>query len=118
LADNTWLYGGSIDTVRQTIANGRQGQMPAHLERLGEVRTRLVAAYVLSAAAPSATAQSTTLSNAGAVAAQAAAPANAAAQNTTVSNAGAAAAQAAAPASAAAPTATNSHAHTVAAHSP
>ena len=39
--------------MRQTIANGRQGQMPAHLERLGEVRTKLVAAYVLSAAAPS-----------------------------------------------------------------
>jgi len=54
LADNVWLYGGSVDTVRQTIANGRQGQMPAHLERLGEVRTKLVAAYVLSAGAPAA----------------------------------------------------------------
>lgn len=54
LADNTWLYGGSIDTVRQTIAKGRQGQMPAHLERLGEVRTKLVAAYVLSAGPQSA----------------------------------------------------------------
>jgi cytochrome c oxidase cbb3-type subunit 3 len=51
LADNIWLYGGSVDTVRKTIASGRQGQMPAHLERLGEVRTKLVAAYVLSAGA-------------------------------------------------------------------
>jgi cytochrome c oxidase cbb3-type subunit 3 len=57
LADNTWLYGGSIDSVRQTIANGRQGQMPAHLERLGEVRTKLVAAYVLSVSTPGADAQ-------------------------------------------------------------
>lgn len=57
LADNAWLYGGSIDTVRQTIANGRQGQMPPHLERLGEVRTKLVAAYVLSAGPPSAATQ-------------------------------------------------------------
>jgi cytochrome c oxidase cbb3-type subunit 3 len=66
LADNTWLYGGSIDAVRQTIANGRQGQMPAHLERLGEVRTRLVAAYVLSAGAQAqtATAQTATISTA------------------------------------------------------
>jgi cytochrome c oxidase cbb3-type subunit III len=59
LADNVWLYGGSIDTVRQTIASGRQGQMPAHLERLGEVRTKLVAAYVRSAGASSASAQGT-----------------------------------------------------------
>ncbi len=66
LADNTWLYGGSIDTVRQTIANGRQGQMPAHLERLGEVRTKLVAAYVLSAGAQAqtATAQAATVQTA------------------------------------------------------
>jgi cytochrome c oxidase cbb3-type subunit 3 len=48
LTDNVWLYGGSVDAVRQSIANGRQGQMPAHLDRLGEVRTRLLAAYVLS----------------------------------------------------------------------
>jgi cytochrome c oxidase cbb3-type subunit III len=48
LADNVWLHGGSLATIRQTIAQGRQGQMPAHLERLGETRTKLVAGYVLS----------------------------------------------------------------------
>lgn len=48
LTDSTWLYGGSLATVRNTIQNGRQGQMPAHLERLGETRTKLLAAYVLS----------------------------------------------------------------------
>jgi cytochrome c oxidase cbb3-type subunit 3 len=48
LTDQTWLYGGSVDTIRATIANGRQGQMPAWGERLGATRVRLLAAYVLS----------------------------------------------------------------------
>lgn len=35
LADDDWLYGGSFETVLQTLENGRQGAMPvmvAHLE--------------------------------------------------------------------------------------
>ena len=48
LTDQTWLYGGSVDAVRASIANGRQGQMPAQGERLGPTRVRLLAAYVLS----------------------------------------------------------------------
>jgi cytochrome c oxidase cbb3-type subunit III len=48
LTDNVWLHGGALATIRDTIANGRQGQMPAHVERLGELRTRLIAGYVLS----------------------------------------------------------------------
>ena len=48
LTDTMWLHGGALKTIRETIAYGRQGQMPAHLERLGEVRTKLLAAYVLS----------------------------------------------------------------------
>jgi cytochrome c oxidase cbb3-type subunit 3 len=48
LTDNVWLHGGSVAAVRDSIAKGRSGQMPAHLERLGETRTRLLAAYVLS----------------------------------------------------------------------
>ncbi len=48
LTDHTWLYGGSVDAVRASIAGGRQGQMPAQLERLGAQRVRLLAAYVLS----------------------------------------------------------------------
>lgn len=48
LTDQIWLYGGSVDAIRTSIANGRQGQMPAHLSRLGEDRVRLLAAYVLS----------------------------------------------------------------------
>jgi len=58
LTDEYWLYGGSPETITETIANGRQNQMPAHLERLGAEKVRLLAAYVLSlsATAPAATA--------------------------------------------------------------
>jgi cytochrome c oxidase cbb3-type subunit 3 len=56
LTDGIWLHGGSIASLRQTIAQGRQNAMPAHLEQLGDVRVNLLAAYVLSlsrdAAAP------------------------------------------------------------------
>jgi len=48
LTDRTWLHGGALDTVRATIANGRNGTMPPHLSRLGETRVKLLAAYVLS----------------------------------------------------------------------
>jgi cytochrome c oxidase cbb3-type subunit 3 len=48
LTDHTWLHGGSVETIRDVIANGRTGQMPAQLDRLGAERIRLLAAYVLS----------------------------------------------------------------------
>ncbi|HKZ74266.1 MAG TPA: cytochrome-c oxidase, cbb3-type subunit III [Steroidobacteraceae bacterium] len=52
LADTTWLHGGSLVAIRNTITNGRQGEMPAHLERLGETRVKILAAYVRSLGAP------------------------------------------------------------------
>src|SRR5690606_16776624 len=51
LTDSEWLYGGDFDTIRDTIANGRNGQMPAHAGIIGESRARLVAAWVLSLSA-------------------------------------------------------------------
>jgi cytochrome c oxidase cbb3-type subunit 3 len=48
LTDDSWLHGGDFETVRATIAKGRNNQMPAHLEMLGEAKVRLLAAYVLS----------------------------------------------------------------------
>lgn len=51
LTDGTWLHGGDFDTVRATIANGRDSQMPAHSQSLGESKVRLLAAYVLSISA-------------------------------------------------------------------
>lgn len=47
LTDGTWLHGGDFETIRATIANGRDSQMPAHREMLGESKIRLLAAYVL-----------------------------------------------------------------------
>jgi cytochrome c oxidase cbb3-type subunit 3 len=52
LTDQIWLHGGTLDAVRETIMNGRQNQMPAQLERLGPVRVRLLAAYVLGLGEP------------------------------------------------------------------
>jgi cytochrome c oxidase cbb3-type subunit 3 len=48
LTDDTWLYGGSADTIRETLVKGRNGQMPAHGEMFGENRTKILAAYVAS----------------------------------------------------------------------
>jgi len=48
LTDNTWLYGGSATTIAETIRHGRNGEMPAHKDRLGTDKAHLVAAYVYS----------------------------------------------------------------------
>ncbi|HEY0939431.1 MAG TPA: cytochrome-c oxidase, cbb3-type subunit III [Steroidobacter sp.] len=48
LTDNIWLHGGDFDSVRATITNGRDNQMPAHQELLGDTKVKLLAAYVLS----------------------------------------------------------------------
>ena len=48
LTDGTWLHGGAIATVRETIEQGRSGVMPPHAARLGATRVKLLAAYVLS----------------------------------------------------------------------
>jgi cytochrome c oxidase cbb3-type subunit 3 len=48
LTDNIWLHGGSEASIRESITKGRQGMMPAHGERMGEARVRLLTAYVLS----------------------------------------------------------------------
>jgi cytochrome c oxidase cbb3-type subunit 3 len=55
LTDNVWLHGGSVDDIRETIAKGRSNAMPAHLERLGDTKVRLLAAYVLSLSRTAAT---------------------------------------------------------------
>jgi cytochrome c oxidase cbb3-type subunit 3 len=48
LTDQIWLNGGAVATVRESIANGRHAEMPAHLERFGETRVKLLTAYVIS----------------------------------------------------------------------
>ncbi|MRH78943.1 cytochrome-c oxidase, cbb3-type subunit III [Spiribacter sp. C176] len=46
LTDNTWLYGGSLAAITETLNQGRNGIMPAFAESLGENRVHLVTAYV------------------------------------------------------------------------
>jgi cytochrome c oxidase cbb3-type subunit 3 len=48
LTDDYWMYGDSIAAIKQSIAQGRNGMMPAHAPIIGETRVRLVGAYVWS----------------------------------------------------------------------
>lgn len=48
LSDNDWLYGGSPETIKATIMNGRNGAMPAWGAVLGEKGVENVANYVQS----------------------------------------------------------------------
>ena len=49
LTDGDWLYGGTHDTIKETIANGRQGVMPPMAAAVGTTDdVRNVANYVLS----------------------------------------------------------------------
>jgi cytochrome c oxidase cbb3-type subunit 3 len=48
LTDDYWLYGNSTESLRQTIAKGRHGVMPAWEPIIGDTRVRLAAAYVWS----------------------------------------------------------------------
>jgi cytochrome c oxidase cbb3-type subunit 3 len=48
LTDKTWLHGSDFESIRATIAGGRDNQMPAHAALLGDTKVRLLAAYVLS----------------------------------------------------------------------
>lgn len=51
LKDSIWLYGSDRESIAQTITMGRQNNMPAQKDLLGEDKARLVAAYVLSLSA-------------------------------------------------------------------
>lgn len=48
LTNGNWLYGGSRTQIEQSIANGRNGIMPAFTDRLGEDKVHILAAYVYS----------------------------------------------------------------------
>jgi cytochrome c oxidase cbb3-type subunit 3 len=51
LTDGVWVYGGDAAALKQTVMNGRNGQMPAWGDKLGEQRVKLLAAYVTKLAA-------------------------------------------------------------------
>jgi cytochrome c oxidase cbb3-type subunit 3 len=48
LSDKTWLYGGSEETIMETIRKGRNNTMPAWGEFLGEAKVHVLTAYVWS----------------------------------------------------------------------
>ena len=48
LTNNIWLYGGSPRAIKETLAKGRNGKMPAHSEFLGSAKSHILAAYVYS----------------------------------------------------------------------
>lgn len=48
LSNNIWLYGGSPRSIKETIAKGRNGRMPAHSEFLGKAKSHILAGYVYS----------------------------------------------------------------------
>jgi cytochrome c oxidase cbb3-type subunit 3 len=50
LTAGVYIYGSDLESIEYTIRNGRNGMMPAQTDLLGEARSRLVAAYVLSLA--------------------------------------------------------------------
>lgn len=52
LTDRTWLYGGSEQTIIETITKGRNGHMPTWKEILTPAQIHLVAAYVYSLSHP------------------------------------------------------------------
>ncbi|MES2934106.1 MAG: cytochrome-c oxidase, cbb3-type subunit III [Pseudomonadota bacterium] len=48
LSDDIWLYGGSADTIMETIRKGRVSTMPAFDEFLGDAKVHVLSAYVWS----------------------------------------------------------------------
>jgi len=48
LTDKIWLFGGSEDTIMETIRKGRTSTMPPFKDFLGEAKVHVLAAYVWS----------------------------------------------------------------------
>ncbi len=48
LADDDWLYGGSIETIQQTVTNGRKGIMTAHGKILSDAEISGLADAILA----------------------------------------------------------------------
>jgi cytochrome c oxidase cbb3-type subunit 3 len=48
LADDAWLYGGTVDKLVESISNGRRGIMPSHAARFSAQELDDLATYVLA----------------------------------------------------------------------
>lgn len=52
LADDAWLYAPTLESITETITNGRQNEMPAFAETLGPDRVKVLAGYVYALSRP------------------------------------------------------------------
>jgi len=48
LADDDWLYGGTVDAIQETITGGRQGMMPGFKDQLSEKQINDLANFVMA----------------------------------------------------------------------
>jgi cytochrome c oxidase cbb3-type subunit 3 len=48
LTNDIWLYGGEREQIAFTVRNGRNGNMPAHRDFLGEEKAKVLAGYVMT----------------------------------------------------------------------
>lgn len=48
LADDNWLYGGTVEKIEESITKGRKGMMPAHAKRLSPEELGTLANYVVN----------------------------------------------------------------------
>jgi cytochrome c oxidase cbb3-type subunit 3 len=48
LTDKIWLYGGSVETIMETVRKGRNNTMPAFEDFLGDAKVHVLAAYIWS----------------------------------------------------------------------
>ena len=55
LADDDWLYGGTVDKIVETLAKGRQGMMPAHKEMLTDEEVDNLVQFVINSSNDQAT---------------------------------------------------------------
>jgi cytochrome c oxidase cbb3-type subunit 3 len=54
LVDDIWLYGSDVVNVQKSIAEGRQGEMPAFGKRLDDTQIRLLIALIVRKSTPAA----------------------------------------------------------------
>lgn len=52
LTDKSWIYGGDLQSIYDTVWNGRQGHMPTWDSRLSEVDRKILALYLVDLRSP------------------------------------------------------------------
>lgn len=50
LADDDWLFGGTVEDIHTSIANGRKGNMPAHHASVSKEETEILANFIINGA--------------------------------------------------------------------